>query len=161
MRAPSAFRWTPRISSVPLCQSTHHYGASVFNTVSLVRWQNTQSGTKSVFYRASGFERGTTEKEVWRIVRRYLRNEEEDEAPDITIVPSCDGARNDSSIAIIKFPKHRRPAFLAEVDEKPSGEKVITTKDEDGTVRHIMFDRHFHGFTQLYPTPTNTKIRAE
>jgi hypothetical protein len=153
MRALSAFRLTPR------SLFTHYYGASLFSRVSLVRWQNTQSRSKSVFYRASGFERGTTKKEVWGIIRRYLRNEEEDDAPEITVLPTCD--RDDSSIAIIKFAQHRRPAFLAEVDEKPSGEKVITTKDDDGTIRHIMFDRHFHGFTQLYPTPPNTKIRAE
>lgn len=160
MKSPFAWRSTLRLLSVrPRCEN--HYGAPEFGTVSLVRWQNTKSKSKSVFYRASGFELGTTSKDVWNIMRRYLRNEEEDEAPEITVLPACASTRKDSSVAIIKFPEHRRPAFLAELDRKPSGGRTMTTRNNNGHVAHITVDRHFHGFTQLYPIPHDTKIRAE
>ncbi|KAH7079953.1 hypothetical protein BKA63DRAFT_231448 [Paraphoma chrysanthemicola] len=161
MRAPYALRLARRFPHTCVQRSTHGHGAAFSSSFSLIRWQTTQSSPKSVFYRASGLERGTSREEVWNIIRRQLRNEDEEEVPDITVLPTCDSTTEDLSIAIVKYSQHQRPAFLADLDDNSSGQKVISTRDDDGGTRQIVFDRHFHGFTQLYPTADDTKVRAD
>jgi hypothetical protein len=163
MKAFFSLQTTRRFPNLRVLQSTwfHDASASRSNRCSYVRWQTTEAKSKSVFYRASGFERGTNKKAVWNIIKHHLRKDEEELPVDITVLPTCGSTRDDSSIAIIRFPKHRQPDFLAELVDNPLGEKVVTSKTDDGTLRYVVFDRHFHGFTQLYATSNDKPVRAE
>jgi hypothetical protein len=152
-----------RFSHAGILQSTLRYGASSFRSsvLSQVRHNVTEAQSKSVFYRVSGFERGIRREEVWNIIKQQSMNGEHPTQPEITVLPTCDSTRTDSSIAIVKYAKNQQPKFLKDIIDKPLGEKVIITTSDNGIRRHIVFDQHFHGFTQLYATRDDRPVRAE
>ncbi|KAH8719384.1 hypothetical protein GQ44DRAFT_623397 [Phaeosphaeriaceae sp. PMI808] len=139
----------------------HIFRTPSTHRISKVRWQGTKAASKSVFYRASGFGRGISEKDVWRIIKRNLGKDEGKIPADITVLPACDSGRDDSAIAIIKFPSNQQPNFLAELLNDPLGEKIVRYENDNGILGHVVFDRHFHGFTQLYPTSDAEPVRAD
>jgi hypothetical protein len=163
MKALSCLPSMRRFSNARILQSTLRYGASSFRSsvLSQVRHTVTEAQSKSVFYRVSGFERGITREKVWNIIKQQSINGEDPTQPEITVLPTCDSTRTDSSIAIVKYAKHQQPEFLQDIIDKPLGEKVILTTSDNGIRRHIVFDQHFHGFTQLYATPDGRPVRAE
>lgn len=82
-------------------------------------------------------------------LREVLQNEiSEEERPTsklkVTIVPSCE--EGCSPVGLIDF-EYGLPAFLSELAESPLGECQMEIDDTD---EYLTFDRHFHGFTQLY-----------
>jgi protein SERAC1 len=72
----------------------------------------------------------------------------------ITIVPTCDDEK--TLTALVDF-GGGIPDFLSELTANPLGEWQVEMKDADD----ISFDRHFHGFTQLYNTEEKGTITAE
>lgn len=72
----------------------------------------------------------------------------------ITIVPSCDD--EETLVALVDF-GGGIPDFLSELTANPLGDWQVEMKDADD----ISFDRHFHGFTQLYNTKAKSAITAE
>ncbi len=72
----------------------------------------------------------------------------------ITIVPSCDD--DDMLVALVHF-RGGIPGFLSDLTANPLGDTQVEVKDADD----ISFDRHFHGFTQLYETQAKSAITAE
>ncbi|KAI1147078.1 hypothetical protein F4825DRAFT_465998 [Nemania diffusa] len=81
---------------------------------------------------------------------------------DITILPTCDSNRDNLAIAIVRFPRHQQPEFLADLTQNPLGELSIPVPGNGKKVREsVVFDRHFHGFTQLYPTSNDRPVRAD
>ncbi|KAI0481790.1 hypothetical protein F4859DRAFT_476008 [Xylaria cf. heliscus] len=136
-----------------------------FRTAGFVRSETTQATSKatskSVFYRISGLQRGISQERVWSIIKQYLRKDEDEISADITVLPACDNSRDSSAIAIARFPRHQHPDFLAELTHNPLGEITIMPDNKKGFSEPLVFDRHFHGFTQLYPTSDNHPVRAD
>lgn len=124
--------------------------------------QNIQAASKSVFYRVSGLQPGISQSEVWNIIKKQLNKDEGKILADITILPTCDSNRDNLAIAIVRFPRHQQPEFLADLTQNPLGELSIPVPGNGKKVREsVVFDRHFHGFTQLYPTSNDRPVRAE
>lgn len=74
--------------------------------------------------------------------------------PHVTIVPSCDD--EETLDALVHF-SGGIPDFLSELTANQLGDWQVEMKDADD----ISFDRHFHGFTQLYNTKAGSPITAE
>ena len=72
----------------------------------------------------------------------------------ITMVPSCDD--KEALVALVDF-RGGIPDFLSKLTANPLGDWQVEMKDADD----ISFDRHFHGFTQLYSTQAESTITAE
>src|SRR5436305_14641503 len=72
----------------------------------------------------------------------------------ITVVPSCDD--EETLVAIVEF-RGGITDFLSELTANPLRDWPVEMKEADD----ISFDRHFHGFTQLYSTQANSAITAE
>jgi protein SERAC1 len=74
--------------------------------------------------------------------------------PQVTVVPSCDD--EETLDALVHF-SGGIPDFLSELTANPLGDSQVEMNDADD----ISFDRHFHGFTQLYNTKAESAITAE
>ncbi|KAK0716193.1 hypothetical protein B0H67DRAFT_645841 [Lasiosphaeris hirsuta] len=89
--------------------------------------------------------------------------EEPDSRPEIEVLPACvQGFRETSAIAIVKFRSDRHPSFLDSLVRDPLGQLEIPydtrgSQEQD----NVTFDRHFHGFTQLYPTRPDRPVVAD
>jgi hypothetical protein len=71
----------------------------------------------------------------------------------VTCIPSCD--ESPTSSALVEF-KGGNPDSLLQLDYTPLGDWQVEMGGED-----INFDRHFFGFTQLYPTDPDNPVTAE
>ena len=109
---------------------------------------------RSIVYRIRGLSPHCTEAELRDILESCLS---EDEIavfhPKISIVPSC---YHDDSTCTALLTADVSLQFLSELNENPLIDWPIETNDGD-----LNFDRHFHGFTQLYPTAKGKPITAE
>ncbi|KAI0116315.1 hypothetical protein GGR51DRAFT_574646 [Nemania sp. FL0031] len=142
-----ALRRSPRFSNpLSLNQRVGRCRPSLgLRNASLTRSQTTQATSKSVFYRVSGLQRGVSQKEVWSIIKQCLNKDEDEISADVTVLPACDSTRDNAAIAI-----------------NPLGEIPVSIPGNDRRISEpIIFDRHFHGFTQLYPTPDDRPVRAD
>jgi len=115
---------------------------------------------KGSYYRASGFPKDTRPKDVFEVIQQQLLDHERQIHPEISVVPGCDHSSSSSTVAILKFTA-QRPQFLLTLDEKPLSDVHIQFDSAQSRRGHITFDRHFHGFTQLYPTEEKHAITAE
>lgn len=68
-------------------------------------------------------------------------------------IPSCD--ESGTSSALLEF-TGGSPTFLSELDSDPLQDWQMEMGDVD-----INFDRHFFGFTQLYPNDPGHAVTAE
>lgn len=118
---------------------------------------------KNVFYRVSGLPRGAKNDDVRQFIKNNKTPSEADPSPGVEVLPACvQGSRETTSIAIVKFLRDQEPLFLRELARNHLSE--ITLPYEVSGVpgsTNITFDRHFHGFTQLYPTRPGNPILAE
>jgi hypothetical protein len=114
--------------------------------------------TKAVVFRVRGLSASGQDKaeESLRVTidKQLSDKERQTIETKITIVPSCDD--EETLVALVYF-KGGVPDFLSELTANPLGDRQIELKDADD----ISFDRHFHGFTQLYETRANSAITAE
>jgi hypothetical protein len=85
----------------------------------------------------------------------HLLSDDEQQRLEVRIacIPSCDERKTSS--ALVEF-KGGDPRFLAQLDRDPLGDWQIEMGGED-----INFDRHFFGFTQLYPALPSFTIRLQ
>lgn len=109
---------------------------------------------RSIVYRVRGLPPQCTPEQLGGILQSQLL---EDEIPlfhpKISIIPSCYSDDNSfTALLTVDTP----PRFLSELNEDPLTDWPIETEDGD-----ISFDRHFHGFTQMYTTPKDKPIIAE
>ncbi len=72
----------------------------------------------------------------------------------VTIVPAC-GYRDQSLVGLVDF-EYGLPNFLSYLRANPLGAWGVLIDEDD-----ISFDRHFHGFTQLYNTHETQPVTAE
>lgn len=72
----------------------------------------------------------------------------------ISIVPSCDNP--DTCEALVDFDAGV-PQSLSGLQSEPLESILLPQAGSD----NLTFDCHFHGFTQLYPTPAGQPITAE
>jgi protein SERAC1 len=87
-------------------------------------------------------------------IRDLLTEDERQQVEvSVTCIPSCDEIPTSS--ALVEF-KGGNPDFLAQLDHTPLGDWQVEMGGED-----INFDRHFFGFTQLYPTDPDNPVTAE
>jgi hypothetical protein len=115
--------------------------------------------TGATVFRVTGLPSDQTDDELdVRLKSSIDKNLREEERPAISskvdLVPSChnDGQR---SIALVEF-VGGVPQFLSPLMKNPLGDWPMVMDDTD-----INFDRHFHGFTQLYATETGEAVNAE
>jgi hypothetical protein len=71
----------------------------------------------------------------------------------VSAIPSCDDTQ--TSAGLVDF-KNGVPIFLNHLETNPLEEWSVETADGD-----INFDKHFFGFTQLYPTESRHPVIAE
>ena len=98
--------------------------------------------------RATGFL-SNDHREADTILRKIIEteftpSEREKQKYKVIIVPSC--VEGTYPTALIDF-EHGLPTFLLELKDNPVGEWQIEIDSAD---EYLSFDRHFHGFTQLY-----------
>jgi hypothetical protein len=109
-------------------------------------------------FRVRGLSVGELDKaenSLMATIDEHLSDKERQTAkPQITIVPSCDD--QETLVALVDF-IGGIPDFLSELTANPLGDCQVEMKDADD----ISFDRHFHGFTQLYNTRVESAITAE
>ncbi|KAK0639378.1 hypothetical protein B0T16DRAFT_497485 [Cercophora newfieldiana] len=120
---------------------------------------------KNVFYRVSGLPRGAKSDDVCQFIKsiKTAGLPEPDPSPTVEILPACvQGFRETTSIAIVKFRRDQEPQFLKALARNRLGEITLPYKVNGvpGSV-NITFDRHFHGFTQLYPTRPDRPVLAD
>lgn len=112
---------------------------------------------KSIVYRVRGLPPGCTNDRLSEALLPFLTKEERDSfRPKISMVPSC--YYGDSTVTAF-LDVETPPQFLSELTLEPL--KDWQVEIELGDVDDINFDRHFHGFTQLYPTAAGESIIAE
>jgi protein SERAC1 len=116
------------------------------------------SSHRSTVFRVTGLPLGKAGVDIKSTLLEAIRDlltEDEQQHIDVTIasVPSCDS--NQASSALVDF-KGGSPMFLSQLDRDPLGDWQVEIGDED-----INFDRHFFGFTQLYPTAPGEPVTAE
>jgi hypothetical protein len=116
------------------------------------------SSSPSTVFRVTGLPLDKAELDVqsklFETIRDLLTQDEEHRAGiTITCIPSCDD--DQTSNALLEF-KSGNPKFLLHLDRNPLGNWQMMMGDED-----INIDRHFFGFTQLYPTAPGQPVTAE
>jgi hypothetical protein len=115
------------------------------------------SSHKSTVFRVTGLPLNKPESEVRstlaEIIHSLLTDDEQQYELAIACIPTCDGSRNLS--ALVEF-KGGNPKFLSQLEHDPLGDWQVVMGDDD-----INFDRHFFGFTQLYPTTLGHPVTAE
>jgi hypothetical protein len=105
-------------------------------------------------YRVQGLPLGCTEAQLRATLQTCLSDEESaGSQPKISIIPSCYD-QGKACIALLTL--DTAPQFLSALDVNPLTEWSIETDYGD-----ISFDKHFHGFTQLYSTLLDKPIVAE
>ncbi|KAI9162719.1 putative sterigmatocystin biosynthesis P450 monooxygenase stcS [Paramyrothecium foliicola] len=96
----------------------------------------------------------TKVKHLVETLRQLLTDDERNGFdPRIIIVPSC--YDDDETYTAFLF-TNLRLKFLSALDKKPLSDWPVETSKGD-----LNFDRHFHGFTQLYKTPKGKAIVAD
>jgi protein SERAC1 len=113
---------------------------------------------RSTIYRVIGLPIDKAENEIQSALTETIHNlltedEKKQAKLEITCIPSCDGSQTSS--ALVEF-KGANPEFLSQLAQNPLGDWQVEMGDED-----INFDRHFFGFTQLYPTAPGQPVSAE
>jgi protein SERAC1 len=109
---------------------------------------------KSVVYRVRGLSPRCGESDFRAILESCLSPDEAAAIQTkVSIIPSC---YHDDITSTALVTLDAVPEFLSELDESPLSDWPVETEDGD-----INFDKHFHGFTQLYPTPQGKEIAAE
>jgi hypothetical protein len=111
------------------------------------------SDNPSTVFRVTGFQAKSDVQSTLAEKIHDLLTEDERERVQVSIacVPSCDESQISS--ALVEF-KGGNPKFLSPLDHNPLIDWHLEIGDKD-----IKFDRHFFGFTQLYPT--GQKVTAE
>lgn len=113
---------------------------------------------RSTVFRVTGLPIGKAEEELQSILAETIHNhltkeEQQNLKVDIDCIPACD--QSQTLCALVEF-KGGNPSFLSHLDLDPLSDWQVEMGDED-----ISFDRHFFGFTQLYPTAAKQPISAE
>lgn len=115
------------------------------------------SSHKSTVFRVTGLPLDKPESEVRstlaETIRGLLTDDEQQYEVVIACTPTCDGSQTLS--ALVEF-KGGDPKFLSQLEHDPLGDWQVEMGDDD-----INFDRHFFGFTQLYPTTLGHPVTAE
>ncbi|KKZ67173.1 hypothetical protein EMCG_07118 [[Emmonsia] crescens] len=104
-----------------------------------------ESLTKSTVFRVSDLPNGITAQQLESVINDKLREQEKANINfTVNLVPSpyIDGQ---SQVALVDF-KSGTPQFLSALTKDPLGDWQIEIDETEV----ITFDRHFHGFTQLY-----------
>ncbi|KAH6694334.1 hypothetical protein BKA61DRAFT_647691 [Leptodontidium sp. MPI-SDFR-AT-0119] len=115
------------------------------------------SSHKSTVFRVTGLPLDKPESEVRstlaETIRGLLTDDEQQYEVVIACTPTCDGSQTLS--ALVEF-KGGDPKFLSQLERNPLGDWQVEMGDDD-----INFDRHFFGFTQLYPTTLGHPVTAD
>ena len=116
------------------------------------------SSSPSTVFRVTGLPLDKAELDIksklFETIRDVLTEDEQQRVGmTVTCIPSCDG--DQTSNALLEF-KGGIPKFLLHLDRNPLGDWQVVMGDED-----INIDRHFFGFTQLYPTAPGQPVTAE
>jgi hypothetical protein len=111
------------------------------------------SGIRSTFFRVTGFHNNQAESDIRSKINYLMTEDERQRVVAISCIPSCDGSQTTN--ALVEF-RGGNPKFLSHLDHDPLGDWQVEIGDED-----INFDRHFFGFTQLYPTAPGVAVAAE
>ena len=116
------------------------------------------SNSRSTIFRVTGLPCDKAAADVELALKDTIRNlltEDEQQRVHVAIacIPSCDGSQTSS--ALVEF-KGGNPEFLSALERDPLSDWQVEMGDED-----ISFDRHFFGFTPLYPTPSGQPVTAE
>ncbi|RDW87375.1 hypothetical protein BP5796_03069 [Coleophoma crateriformis] len=87
-------------------------------------------------------------------IHDHLRDDERERIEvRVTCIPSCEG--DQTSNALVEF-TGGNPNFLSPLEHDPLSDWQIEMGEDD-----INFDRHFFGFTQLYPTAPAKPVTAD
>jgi hypothetical protein len=115
--------------------------------------------TGATVFRVTGLPSDQTDEELDSSLKSFIdENLQQEERSvifsKVDLVPSChnDGQR---SIALVEF-VWGVPQFLSPLMKNPLADWPMVMGDTD-----INFNRHFHGFTQLYATETGEAVNAE
>ncbi|RDW56402.1 hypothetical protein BP5796_13224 [Coleophoma crateriformis] len=116
------------------------------------------SSRRTTVFRVTGLPIGKAEGESQSIlaetIQEQLTEEEKQRIKlEIACIPACD--QSQTLCALVEF-KNGNPSFLSTLDSKSLGAWQVDMGDED-----ISFDRHFFGFTQLYPTAPDLPVTAD
>jgi len=116
------------------------------------------SSTKSTVFRVTGLPGDSPVSEIHSELNKTIfglltAGETQQVKVNITVIPTCDGS--ETSSALVEF-KGSKPGFLSHLEDNPLSSWQVEMGDDD-----IAFDRHFFGFTQLYPTTLDQPIAAE
>ena len=107
-----------------------------------------------VVYRIRGLPPHCTEDEAREVIETLLDDDEKDVLHHrLSLIPSCYHG-DDTCGALLTTVTS--PRFLAELDKNPLIDWPVESRYGD-----LNFDRHFHGFTQLYQTERDREITAE
>lgn len=111
-----------------------------------------------VVYRVQNLPSGWAEEDLESLIQENLKDDEKDPTiiSRIRIIPSCNSSDPPRPSALVIFEK--TPHFLQHLTQSTSDyHSIEVTEDDD-----VSFDRHFHGFTQLYSTsPPGVEVTAE
>ncbi|KAH8682822.1 hypothetical protein BGZ60DRAFT_205902 [Tricladium varicosporioides] len=112
---------------------------------------------KSTIFRVTGLPLDKPESEVQSTLAETIRglftDDEQQYEVAIACTPTCDGSQTLS--ALVEF-KGGNPKFLSQLEYDPLSDWQVEMGDDD-----INFDRHFFGFTQLYPTTLGHLVTAD
>jgi hypothetical protein len=113
---------------------------------------------KSTVFRVTGLPADKTGRETRWILADTInglltQDERQQPKPKISCVPSCDG--DQTTTALVEL-AGGIPQFLSRLAHDPLDDWQVEMGDAD-----INFDRHFFGFTQLYPTAAGHSVTAE
>jgi protein SERAC1 len=115
--------------------------------------------TGAIVFRVTGLPSHQTDDELTARLKSFItENLQEEERlgiyPKIGLVPSCH-EHGHGPTALVDFVAGI-PCFLSHLIENPLGDWPMEMDDHD-----INFDRHFHGFTQLYATEPGAAVTAD
>ncbi|KAK5656647.1 hypothetical protein OQA88_4627 [Cercophora sp. LCS_1] len=103
-------------------------------------------------FRVTGLPGGKPLKGVKSELQKTIEAQEQGLSVKIEVVPSC---YDDTLVALVEFP-NGTPDFLSELTRDPLSSWGMEMGMDD-----ISFDRHFFGFTQLYPTAEGRPVAAD
>jgi hypothetical protein len=132
----------------------HEYRKRVTSTANFL--SDSVMATSTVF-RVTGLPIGEAEEivtSITAIINKSLSPSEIGQMMfTVSAIPSCDDTQ--TSAALVDF-KSGVPIFLNHLETNPLEEWAVETAEGD-----INFDKHFFGFTQLYPTELGHAVTAE
>jgi protein SERAC1 len=110
-------------------------------------------------FRVTGLPTNQTDDELTARLKSFIdENLQEKERsgcpPSVDLVPSCP-EYNHGPTALVEF-VDGVPQFLSHLIKNPLGDWQMEMDDND-----VNFDRHFHGFTQLYASEPVEAVTAE